>query len=227
MYSRSILSTQIANSNSPTVKMVYHSLNLADLDFDLDDWGYLLNPDFVICLWEGERMVLPSNTVSDPFLSHLDPTLPLAIQIGLLPPCIIDQGDQESGETQCMATDDVAQEGRVVPLPNTVEENHTSSSIMTETVTYNETPNTFSYSSLSDLITPTEVVSPTFSSDYSVSLENHYFLLKFYESKFIIPCLGLPSGAAKLIKNMLFLLWLGSVEIPNFGLWRVYDELHS
>lgn len=64
-YPDSLPTSQIANSKPPSKKMVHHSSNLDELDFDLDEPRYLLNPDFDICLEEGDRLVFPSNLLSD------------------------------------------------------------------------------------------------------------------------------------------------------------------
>lgn len=61
-----LLSSKTPSSNTPTVKMVHHSPNLVELEFDLDDPRYLLNSNFEICLIEGDRLVFPSNLLVDP-----------------------------------------------------------------------------------------------------------------------------------------------------------------
>lgn len=151
---------QKSNRNSPSEKMVHRSNNLVDLDFELDDPGYLLSPDFEIFLEEGDRLVFPSNLFSDPFLPHLDPNSHLAIQFELFPPCIIDQWNftsgpvlPTSGETLCASNDDGAQ-GEGEKSPPIPIETHVSNSSISDMVSYNQnqSQNTHSYESLLDLI---------------------------------------------------------------------------
>lgn len=80
----------------------------------------------------------------------------------------------------------MTQEGDVLSPSFTVKANPASSSAITDIVTYNhnQSQNTISYENLSDLITPNEMASPTFSSHSSIVFETLFFS---YNSRENIP----------------------------------------